>query len=85
MDNNFKVRVIVGVSLFVVALAALYTFDAIPFKILFGLFAFISAVELLSFFKRRHKPENYILAFLELVFLICSVYFVSQIDVDHFW
>ena len=85
MDKNFKVRVIVGVSIFVVSLLALYTFDAIPFKILFGLFALVSAVELFSFFKKRHKTENYVLAFIELAFLICSVVFVSQIDANHFW
>lgn len=85
MDKNFKVRVIVGVCLFAVALLALYTFDSIPFKILFGLFALVSAIELLSFFKRSHKPENYILALIELVFLVCSVIFITQINVDHFW
>ena len=85
MDKNFKVRVIVGVCLFAVALLALYTFDSIPFKIIFGFFALVSAIELLSFFKRSHKPENYVLALIELAFLVCSVIFIAGIDADHFW
>ena len=85
MDKNFKVRVIVGLGIFIVAMVALYTFEAIPFKILFGLFALVSAVELLSFFKRRRKLENVVLTTVELVFLVCSVIFVAQIDVFHFW
>ena len=85
MDRNFKVRVIVGLSIFLVAIAGLYTFDSIPFKILFGLFAAMSAVELLSFFKRKHSGLAVVLAMLELVFLVCGVVFVAQTDVDHFW
>ena len=85
MDRNFKVRVIVGFSMFAVALVALYTFDSIPFKIIFGLFAFIAAVELCSFFKKKHKAINIWLAILELAFLVCGVVFVSRINVDYFW
>lgn len=85
MDKNFRVRVMVGVMLFAVALLALYTFEAIPFKIIFGLFAFISAIELLSFFKKRRKFENVILAILEIGFLVYGVIFVAQTDVGHFW
>lgn len=85
MDKNFRVRVMVGVLLFAVALLTLYTFEAIPFKICFGLFALISAVELFSFFKKRRKFENVILAIIELAFLIYGVIFVTQTDVGHFW
>ena len=85
MDKNFRVRVMVGVLLFAVALLTLYTFEAIPFKFYFGLFALISAVELFSFFKKRRKFENVILAIVELAFLIYGVIFVAQTDVGHFW
>lgn len=85
MDKNFKVRIVVGVCMFVVALVALYTFDSIPFKVLFGLFAIISVVELLSFFKKKFTGFNVILAILETVFLVCGTIFVAKIDVDHFW
>ena len=85
MDKNFRVRVIVGVSLFAVALLALYTFDAIPFKIIFGLFALVSAIELLSFFKKRRAFENVVLAIIEIAFLIYGTIFVAQIDAWHFW
>lgn len=85
MDKNFKVRVIVGLSIFVVALVGLYTFDGIPFKALFTLFALMSAVELFSFFKKKHSSINVLLALLEIVFLICSTLFVWRINVDYFW
>ncbi|MBR2640839.1 phosphatidate cytidylyltransferase [Candidatus Saccharibacteria bacterium] len=85
MDKNFKVRVIVGLGIFVVALLALYTFDSIPFKILFGVFAFLSAIELLSFFKRKSTLYNILLTILELAFLILGTIFVARINVDHFW
>ena len=46
MDKNFRVRIIVGFSMFVVAIVALYTFDSIPFKIIYGLFALMALFEL---------------------------------------
>ena len=85
MDKNFRVRVLVGFGIFIVALVALYTFDSIPFKILFGLFSFVSMIELLSFFKRKRDFKNIILAILETAFLICGVIFVAKIDAVHFW
>ena len=85
MDKNFKVRVIVGVSIFIVALVGLYTFDSIPFKVLFSIFALMSAVELMSFFKRKNSNLNMILALLEMVFLVCGTIFVCRINVDYFW
>ena len=85
MDKNFKVRVIVGLSIFVVALVGLYTFDSLPFKILFGAFAAMSAVELLSFFKKKHTAFNVFLCILELAFLICGTIFVARTNVHYFW
>lgn len=85
MDKNFKVRVSVGVGMFAVALAALYTFDSIPFKIIFGLFALVSAIELLSFFERKFSIPCAILAILELGFLVGGTIFVAQTDLNHFW
>lgn len=85
MDRNFKVRVVVGVSIFVVALVGLYTFDSIPFKVLFGLFAVMSAVELYSFFKKKFSCYNTMLVILETMFLIDGTMFVSGINVDYFW
>ena len=85
MDKNFKVRVAVGVSIFIVAMVALYTFDSIPFKILFGLFAAVSAIELMSFFKRKTGALNIFLAVLEIAFLVCGTVFVARINVGCFW
>lgn len=85
MDKNLRMRLIVGFGLFFVALVALYTFDAIPFKVIFGLFAFVAAIELLSFFKRKHTILNIVLAVMELAFLVCGSIFVAKIDPSHFW
>lgn len=85
MDKNFKVRVSVGVMMFIIALIGLYTFDAIPFKIIYGVFAFIAAIELFSFFRKKHAKSAPILAIVELAFLVCSVVFVAQTDVWRFW
>lgn len=85
MDKNFKVRVLVGTLMFAVAMIALYTFDAIPFKIIFGFFALISAVELFSFFKKKRTFSHVILVIIETAFLFYGTIFVAQIDVNHFW
>ena len=85
MDKNFKVRVIVGLSMFVVAVVALYAFDSIPFKVIYTFFSIVAAVELFSFFKRKHTSLNIFLALVELLFLACSVVFVIRTDLIHFW
>ncbi len=85
MDKNFRVRFIVGFGIFVVAVVSMYTFNEIPFKILFGIFALVAAVELFSFFKRKISPGLVILALLEFAFLVGGTIFASKIDVSHFW
>ena len=83
MDKNFKVRVVVGLALFVVALISLYTFDGVPFRILFGLFAFVAAMELISFFKRGYSFENLVLVLFELAFLFASGKYPEVKLLDH--
>ncbi|MBR2709723.1 phosphatidate cytidylyltransferase [Candidatus Saccharibacteria bacterium] len=85
MDKNFKVRVAVGLTMFVIAIVGLYTFDAIPFKIIYALFSLVAAVELLSFLKKKHTGSHIFLILSELFFLITAVIFVTRIDVNHFW
>lgn len=85
MDKNFRVRVMVGVAMFIIALIALYTFDGLPFKILFALFAGMALIELLSFFKRKYSFENLILVIIEIAFLAYGTIFVSQTEVADFW
>lgn len=85
MDKNFRVRLLVGTVMFIVALIALYTFDGLPFKVLFGLFSLVAAVELFSFFKKGYSFENLLLVIFELAFLFYGALFVSQIDTAHFW
>lgn len=85
MDRNFKVRMVVGAGMFIVAIVALYTFDAIPFKVIFGLFALMAAVELMSFFSKKRNFTVAMLALLEIVFLICGVVFVAMVNPAHFW
>ncbi len=85
MDKNFKTRLSVGLGMFAVALLALYTFNGVPFKIIFGLFAAVSAIELLSFFHNKFTVQNAILGLVELALLIGGTIFVAKIDVAHFW
>lgn len=85
MDKNFRVRFMVGFCLFALALVTLYTFDAIPFKLLFSFFSVIAAIELISFYKRQKTYKNLLLVIMELGFLFYGTLFVMQIDVPHFW
>lgn len=85
MDRNFKVRIIVGLSMFAVALVGLYTFDSIPFKIIYGFFSAMSLIELFSFFKRKHHIYNIVLAAIETIFIIGGAVFVARVDLNHFW
>ena len=85
MDKNFRVRVMCGLGLFIVALASMYTFEAAPFKILFGLFAVVSGIELLSFFKKTTHFKNVILAIIEIMFLFYGSIFIAQVGVIEIW
>ncbi len=85
MDKNFQVRVTVGAGMFIIALVSLLTFGGVPFKIIYGIFALVAAVELFSFFRRKKEFENIILAILELAFLVYSTIFVAQVEVAQFW
>ena len=85
MDKNFRVRMIVGVAMFVVSVIALYVFEAIPFKLIYGFFSLMAMIELFSFFKKKVSVSTVILAMFELMFLICSVIFAIRIDPAHFW
>ncbi len=71
--------------MFVVALVALYTFDGIPFKVIYSLFAVVSAIELISFFWRKISFFHVVLALFEILFLIFSSIWVGKIDINHFW
>lgn len=77
MSENFKIRVIVGLILFIVAVVALYTFDGIPLKIMYGFFAVVAAIELLSFHKKKRTIYNIVLSLIELSLLVASTFFVS--------
>lgn len=85
MDKNFKVRVMIGLSMFVVSLIGLYTFDSIPFKVIFTFFSVMSLIELLSFFKNKHAPLNVFLALFEILLIIGGTAFVIKVDLNHFW
>lgn len=85
MDKNFKVRLGVGIGMFVVALLGLYTFDSKPFKVLFALFAVMAMIELLSFFRRKNTLGCMLLAIAEIGFLYFCILFVAQADLSHIW
>lgn len=85
MDKNFRVRVICGFGMFFVALIALYTFDSIPFKIIYGLFGLVSIIELISFFWRKISFWHVVLALFEIAFIVCSAIWTAKVDLHHFW
>lgn len=85
MSKNLKIRAICGTSLFVVALVSMYIFDGIPFKIIYGLFAVISGIELLSFFKKTTHFKNIILAIIEMMFLVYSSIYMAQVGPTEVW
>ena len=58
MDKNFRVRTIITISMLVVALIGLYTFDSIPFKVIYMFFSVMSLIELFSFFKKKHNRTS---------------------------
>lgn len=71
--------------MFVTAMVAMHTFDGIPLKILYALFACVAGIELLSFFKQKTSALNIFLAILEILFLIGGSIFVAMIPVENFW
>ena len=85
MDKNFKVRVSAGVLMFAVALVSLYSFNSIPFKIIYGLFSLVAALELLSFFERKFSIFNGFLSMVEIAFIVLGVIFVANTNLYYFW
>lgn len=77
---------ICGSLLFIVAVISMYLFNAIPFKVIFALFAFVAAFELGSFFERKNSPENILLTIFELILLALSITFVIRLDdINEMW
>ncbi|MBR3230565.1 phosphatidate cytidylyltransferase [Candidatus Saccharibacteria bacterium] len=85
MDKNFRVRTLCGMILFLAALLMLYTFDGLPLKIFFGIFATIAGIELLSFLQKKVSFCGILLMILEIVFLVVSSIFVTKIGVMQVW
>lgn len=74
-----------GVCLFIVALVAMYTFNGTPFKILFGLFAIVAGLELLSFLSKKQSFSLFLLVIVELGLLFYGSLFIAQIDTAQLW
>ena len=85
MDKNFRVRVLCGFGLAAAAIVSLFTFDGVPFKVLFGLSAIVSGIELLSFFKKTAHFKNVILAIIEVMLLVYGTMYIAQINVIEIW
>ena len=85
MSENFRVRVIVGLAMFLVAVASLHILDSWPFKILYILFAVVATIELFSFFKQKHSVLNIALSLLEFIFIAASIAFVIKADLVMIW
>ena len=85
MNKNFRIRVLCGLVLFLVAVATMYTFNGAPFKVLFVVFAMVAGIELLSFLKKKKSLFNIILAVIEILLLVFSSIFIIRIDVVQVW
>lgn len=85
MDRNFKIRTVVSIGLFVVAVISLYTFNSIPFKILYGLFSLVAVLELFSFFTKKITSLNVTLALFELGFLVGGIIFAAKSNLHDYW
>ena len=85
MDKNFKVRLVVSVCLFLVALAGFYTFDSIPFKVIYTFIVLMATIELFSFFWKSFTKLNWSLALLQFGFLLGSLFFVYSLGVHQLW
>ena len=85
MDRNFKVRVLVGVGMFVVSLLGICAFDAVPFKIMYAIFSLVAMIELFSFLTHGATAPRVALVILEAVFLICGAIFVARTSQQYFW
>lgn len=85
MNKNFKVRVVVGISMFAVAFFALCIHDGLLFKFLYMLFSAVAMIELFSFFKKKTSKLGAFLSVLEMIFLIWSTIFIISTDAGHLW
>lgn len=78
MTKNFKVRLSVSLMLLALAAVFIFTFNSVPFKIFFGMFAAVAAMELVSFFTKKVTIYNILLAVLEVGFLVASTVIVAK-------
>ncbi len=85
MEKNFRVRLICGLIIFIIALIGLYTFGSAPLRVAYALFAIVAGIELFSFFKKKVTIPAVILAIFEIVFLIMSSIFVAKVGVIEVW
>ena len=85
MDKNFKVRLIVSICLFLVAVIGFYIFDSIPFKVIFTFIVLMATVELFSFFWRSFTALNWVLAVIQFGLLVGSLFFVYSLNVHCLW
>lgn len=74
-----------GLVLFAVGLLSFYTFNGIPFKVLYALFSIVAFVELLSFLKKHASMPCIILVTIESIVLACGVVFIAKINTTIFW
>ena len=71
--------------MFVVSVIAIYTFESIPFKILYAAFAAVAIIELFSFFKQKTRPIGVVFVLLELSFILVSILFVGEANLIIIW
>ena len=85
MDKSFRIRTIVALAIFFITMLALYTFQSVPFKILYSFCVLMAFIELISFLRKEANLSKVLLLVLEAFFLVVSLLFVIKIDVAGFW
>lgn len=80
MDKNFRIRLLVAITLIVIACVSIPFFNSLPFKIFYAFFAAMSLLELLSFFYKKFKPLPTILALIQFALLVISPIFIFKCD-----
>lgn len=80
MNKSFKIRLLVSLALLAIAAIFIFTFESIPFKIFYGVFAVIAGIELLSFLTQRAKIWWISLILIEIALLVFSSIFVARIN-----
>lgn len=82
--KNLRKRFSASMILLLIAAISMPFFDGIPFRIFYTAFSIVALIELFSFFVKKHKIYNYILAVIIATFLVIGTVFIWTASVPDF-